>query len=350
MKIADSSVAFAAQHQLVRQHTRQSAVSMWLGDRPTAARTPQAERVSLSAPASSKPAEPANTRAVHGDELSDDELRTTDPRLLLLKLAVESLTGIHIKLIRLPDASGSAAASTPTPNAAPAAPAQPQPNWGAEVSYQETFHESETMSLSSSGVVHTSDGQQIEFQLSLDVAREFSRTSGATLQLGNAAVRKDPLVINLDVPAASLLDQKQQFDIDGDGKQDSIAMLAPGSAYLALDRNHDGKINNGFELFGAQSGNGFADLAAHDQDGNHWIDSNDAIFQQLKLWLHAADGTDQLLDLKTAGIGAIFLGQVQSPFTLTDQNNQAKGDIRASGIYLTEQGKAGTVQQIDLAV
>lgn len=347
MKIADSSVAFAAQHQLVRQHTRDSSVRMWLGDRPTTARAPQAERVSLSMPASSTSAAPSNTNVVRGDELSDDELRTTDPRLLLLKLAVEALTGKHIKLIRLPGAGGSAPTNTPASNAA-AAPAQP--GWGAEVTYQETFHESESMSLSSSGVVHTEDGQQIEFQLSLDVAREFSQTSGGTLQLGNAAARKDPLVINLDVPAASLLDQKQQFDIDGDGKQDSIAMLAPGSAYLALDRNHDGKINNGFELFGAQSGNGFADLAAHDQDGNHWIDSNDAIFQQLKLWLHAADGTDQLLDLKTAGIGAIFLGQVQSPFTLTDQNNQAKGDVHASGIYLTEQGKAGTVQQIDLAV
>ena len=40
----------------------------------------------------------------------------------------------------------------------------------------------------------------------------------------------------------------------------------------ALDINEDGKINDGKELFGTASGNGFGDLAAYDQDNNGWID------------------------------------------------------------------------------
>ncbi|MFQ8776527.1 MAG: hypothetical protein ACLR78_02345 [Roseburia sp.] len=75
----------------------------------------------------------------------------------------------------------------------------------------------------------------------------------------------DPLVINLDSNIANVSDQKFYFDIDADGSDDSISMLNSGSGYLALDRNGDGIINDGSELFGTQSGNGFADLAAYDK-------------------------------------------------------------------------------------
>ena len=60
--------------------------------------------------------------------------------------------------------------------------------------------------------------------------------------------------------------------------------------FLALDLNGDGRINNGSELFGALSGNGFADLAQYDSDANGWIDENDEIFQRLKVWSGADDG------------------------------------------------------------
>ena len=52
---------------------------------------------------------------------------------------------------------------------------------------------------------------------------------------------------------------KTDFDVDSDGQADKGVDAAAGSGFLALDKNSDGKVNNGSELFGAQSGNGFAD-------------------------------------------------------------------------------------------
>ena len=112
----------------------------------------------------------------------------------------------------------------------------------------------------------------------------------------------------------------------------------------------DGKVNDGSELFGTKSGNGFADLAKFDQDGNNWIDQADAIFKKLKIWLKDAAGKDSLIDLSQAKIGAIFLGNTKTDFKHADANNNTNGNLRSSGVYLKDDGKAGSVQQIDLAV
>lgn len=74
----------------------------------------------------------------------------------------------------------------------------------------------------------------------------------------------DPLVINLNSSTAQVTDQKFYFDLDADGTADRISMLKSGSGFLALDKNGNGKIDDGSELFGTQSGDGFADLEEYD--------------------------------------------------------------------------------------
>ena len=59
----------------------------------------------------------------------------------------------------------------------------------------------------------------------------------------------------------SVSDMKFKFDIDSDGKVDEISFVGKSSGFLALDKNEDGKINDGSELFGTKSGDGFSDLA-----------------------------------------------------------------------------------------
>lgn len=56
-----------------------------------------------------------------------------------------------------------------------------------------------------------------------------------------------------------------------------------GSGFLALDRNQNGVVDDGSELFGTQSGDGFAHLALYDQDSNGWIDANDPVFDKLRI-------------------------------------------------------------------
>ena len=55
-------------------------------------------------------------------------------------------------------------------------------------------------------------------------------------------------------------------------------MLGSGSGFLALDKNGNGKIDDGSELFGTKSGDGFADLAEYDSDGNGWIDEKGRVY------------------------------------------------------------------------
>ncbi len=207
--------------------------------------------------------------------------------------------------------------------------------------------EREETSFSTVGKVRTSDGREINFRVNVGMSREFLQTFRQELRF-NAGAMCDPLVINLDTDVATLSDQKFYFDIDADGEKDEISRLGMGSGFLALDKNNDGIINDGKELFGTKSGDGFRDLAAYDDDGNGWIDENDAIWSKLKIWCMDENGNSQLYRLAEKGVGAICLQNVSTDFTLQGMD-AAKGAIRRSGIFLYENGNVGTVQHVDFA-
>ena len=62
---------------------------------------------------------------------------------------------------------------------------------------------------------------------------------------------------------------------------DEINKLAAGQGFLALDKNEDGEINDGGELFGTRSGDGFGELAVFDEDCNGWIDEKKIVLENL---------------------------------------------------------------------
>lgn len=272
-------------------------------------------------------------------------------RQLLLKL--ESLIARMLEFItgnrrsRISDLRETAPAAGESASAPQATRGrQTEIEWTTETT--ETIRERERTDFASTGKVQTADGRTLDFTLTLGMCREFSceRKTVATEKV----VLRDPLVINFDGKAAALSGKCFAFDLDCDGADDAMAALADGSAYLAFDANEDGRINDGSELFGTKSGNGFADLARFDLDGNRWIDENDAVFDRLHVWAPDGDGQGTLDTLAARGVGALYLDSVATPFSLTDSENRLLAEIRASGVYLREDGGAGTLQQVDLAV
>lgn len=343
MKIDSSAIDLASQHSSVERHSVSESLRMWVGDRrPDTDNRPRLATPQPSAQVQISDAARRQSRADNKvSEIADASAAAeNDPKLKLLILMVEALTGRKIKL------HGIDAGEQP---AQPAQPAQNAVGWGLEYDYHESTYEAEQTSFSAQGVINTSDGQQIKFDLQLQMSREYYSETNVSIRAGSPAT-KDPLVINFDGAAAQLTDTKFSFDISNSGTPDDISFVAPGSGFLALDKNDNGKIDNGSELFGTQSGNGFADLALYDQDGNQWIDENDSIYAALRVWTKDAQGRDTLSTLKEKNVGALFLGNVATPFSAKNADNQLLGQLRSTGVYLHEDGQVGTLQQIDLAV
>ena len=362
MKIADSAINLYSQHLSVEQHQKRESLTVWDQgqDRTTTTDndgrgrelkihhleiSQQSTKVSISAEA--KKAQSANEVAPIASE--DDEVMG-DLNMRILKALFERITGrkFHITATKSPVAP---AATTPPPTTSPAAttdtPAAPaQQGSGLIYDYYESHQEYESTSFGAEGKITTTDGKEIDFSVQLNMSRSFITEQSINIREGDAL--KDPLVINFDGKAAELTQTKFSFDIDSDGQTDQISFVGNGSGFLALDKNGDGVINNGSELFGTQSGNGFSDLASYDLDGNNWIDENDSIYNNLRIWSKDAEGNDTLIALGRKGIGAIYLGNISTPFSIKDTENTLQGQVRASGIFINENGTVGTIQQVDL--
>lgn len=235
-----------------------------------------------------------------------------------------------------------------SPNASPDE-APPQYGWRMDYHSEQTYHEEEYTRFAATGHVTTADGREIDLELELGLSRSFQSKEVMNVVSGTL---KDPLVINFDSSSVGLKDHETfRFDIDADGEVEDLAQLTAGSGFLALDKDGDGKINNGTELFGAQSGNGFADLRAYDEDGDGFLDEDDAAFSQLKIWVPDAEGNGQLYGLLDKNVGAIYLGNADTKFSLNrSSDNEQLGLLRSSGVFLKEDGGVGSVQQIDLKV
>ena len=354
MRIASAAVQMDASHTKQQSHEIKVAVrSVAVNRAATGSESGESQAGPSVVLSESGKALQSGEAAAIQQSIDDSE---NDPKLRLIRSLVAMLTGKEIKSLTASahklEASALVVQTPSTANAqtTPAQSASPSSATVVEYSRRESYSESEQTSFSAAGVINTADGKQIAFSLSLSMSRSYYEESSTTVTIGDTRQLQDPLVLNFDGEAAQLTDQRFAFDLDSDGDKESINFVAGGSGFLALDRNGDGQINDGSELFGATSGNGFGELAALDDDHNGWIDENDAAFTQLQVWTKDGNGNDQLSSLKDANVGAIGLDHVATSFDLKDANNDLQGRIRSSGVFLQEDGQVGSVQQIDLTI
>jgi len=375
MKIAASDLTLQSQHAATTRYELNESLRAWVGDRrpefegragggtpkgllssiQTTISASARDALAAQAAATSAPTETTSSSSAAAIEDANDAAEH-DPIVSLIKRMVEMLTGHKIKVYSGKELANAMNEGATEPAAQPhhtsSGHAQQTParaGYGVEYERHESYQETESTTFSAQGTVLTADGKEIRVTLDLAMSRQYSEQSDISLRAGDA-VRKDPLVINFGGNAAQLSDQSFRFDLDADGQKEEVALLSGNSGYLALDLNNNGRIDSGKELFGPASGSGFSDLAHYDQDGNGWIDENDQVFSKLRVWQPAAGNSGTLTTLAENGVGALALGATATPFALRGSGNSDLGTVRESGLYLREDGSAGTLQEIDLTI
>jgi hypothetical protein len=346
MKIANSAVSLSAQHRYEQTESVRASLEFTRGTpRPLVDGGGAQTRISSIGRALATEA-PALQQIEAAEDAAD-----RDPTLRLIKQMVEIITGHPLRLLNAADlGQGRRGQATPVSESRPPpTPSSTLTSPSMAIDYHAHREESEQLTVSAEGTLTTADGQSISFRLDLTMSRHYEEQLDISLRSGSAR-RTDPLVLDFTGNGAQLSNQRMRFDLNSDGHAENIPLLAGGSAYLVLDRNGNGKVDQGMELFGPTSNSGFRELAIHDHDSNGWIDENDPIFAELLLWTPSLDGTGKLESLKQKAVGALYLGQISSPFELRDDNNQDLGSVNASSIYLDINGAPKLMQEIDLTV
>jgi Ca2+-binding RTX toxin-like protein len=168
-------------------------------------------------------------------------------------------------------------------------------------------------------------------------------------------IRISPLALDLDgdgVETLALADGVY-FDHDGDGFAEKTGWIAPDDGLLALDRNGNGTIDSGAELFGdrtvlaggVQAADGFLALAELDGNRDGRIDAGDAAYAQLRIWrdlnrdgLSSADELSTLADL---GIVSIDTASENS-----DRVDPQGNEHRLLGSFTRGDGATGAVADV----
>ncbi|UZR28845.1 calcium-binding protein [Methylococcus mesophilus] len=169
--------------------------------------------------------------------------------------------------------------------------------------------------------------------------------------------RRDPLVLDLDGDGIETVGADPNhpilFDHDADGMKTGSGWIQGDDAFLVLDRNGNGLIDSGRELFGDSTlksngqlaSDGFDALA--DLDANHdgVLNAADAAFAGLRLWRDLnQDGTSQgseLFTLNQLGIAGINVGKTQHDQVLADRNQ-----IADLGSFIRADGSTGTLGSV----
>jgi hypothetical protein len=156
---------------------------------------------------------------------------------------------------------------------------------------------------------------------------------------GQAETQASPIILDLDGTGINTVgfDSEVYFDHDGNGFAQLTGWVGANDGLLVWDRNGNGVIDNGGELFGdntvltngLNAVNGFAALAEHDSNGDGVIDANDAIWSELRVWRDLSqDGITregELVTLDELGITSISLTYTNSSYV--DEHGNAHKQV-----------------------
>jgi len=172
------------------------------------------------------------------------------------------------------------------------------------------------------------------------------------------SVFKDPLVLDLNGDGIQTYAEAGRdgvrFDHDGDGVRTPTGWIAPDDGFLVLDRNGNGKIDNGAEIFGDSTpldgggvaANGIDALAALDSNKGDVVDANDPDFARLQVWRDLnSNGISEAGEIKSlAELGITGFALTPRNYVWTDlpDGNRLEGTFG----FNKADGSTGTVGEL----
>jgi hypothetical protein len=196
----------------------------------------------------------------------------------------------------------------------------------------------------------------------LTCAEQQAMTAAQVNAMSNAQINAlklgTPLVLDLDNNGIQTTNiaAGTRFDLHATGKQSGTGWLSAHDGFLVLDRNHDGIINDGSELFGSatrlpngtRAVNGFEALTALDSNHDGKMDVNDAAFGALQVWVDAnQDGKTQAGELHSLTALGIKKLNLTAHRTSIDSNGNSIGLLAS---YITNDGKTHALADVWLQV
>ncbi|THF65559.1 hypothetical protein E6C76_08240 [Pseudothauera nasutitermitis] len=174
-----------------------------------------------------------------------------------------------------------------------------------------------------------------------------------------AESQASPIILDLDGDGVTTVSKTSgiHFDHDSNGFAELSGWVGAGDGLLVWDRNGNGVIDDGAELFGnntllstgQKAANGFAALRDLDGNGDGVFDAYDVLWSELRVWRDQnQDGVsqaDELLTLDELGIASIYLGYTNS--TYIDAQGNAHKQV---GSFTWADGSTGTATDVWFSV
>jgi hypothetical protein len=188
-------------------------------------------------------------------------------------------------------------------------------------------------------------------QMAAFETEDIAMMDGAQL---DAFLMASPIVLDLDGNGIRTVSAAEgvQFDLNATGNSAQVGWVGAGDGLLVRDRNGDGVINDGRELYGVatlnangqRSGNGYAAMATEDSNGDGKLSAADANFGELRVWVDGnQDGKTDAGELQ--GLVDLGITEIDLNYAVTSEMNNGNYVGMVSS-YTTADGQTREVADV----
>ncbi|MDR7377138.1 ABC-type transporter Mla MlaB component, partial [Rhodoferax ferrireducens] len=195
---------------------------------------------------------------------------------------------------------------------------------------------SQVVALTTNNIVALTTNQVQAFTTTQAEALTSTQIAAFTTAQISHLTLSTPIILDMNGDGVKTLSISSgvKFDLFADGNQVNTGWVSGGDGLLVMDRNHDGVINDGSELFGssttlasgAKASDGYAALSELDANHDGVVNSDDAGFADLRVWIDAnSDGVSASGEVKTLASLGITSISTQATVQISQDNGNLIG-------------------------